>query len=365
MATWDDVRRIGMRFPGVQEAPSYHGMPALKAGGKPFCRLWSASEHDRDGVHGTEVAVVFCALEEKDALLTTSPDALFTTPHYDGHPALLVRLADVDEPLLAELVEDSYRLRAPKRLVRQLDLAGDGWDAVVDDLTRVLRAEATPERAEKEKAYLGSELDFLGASVPAVRRASKAVHLQHRDLPHDDLLRLVEALWARRIHELRMAAVVLLDHFADRLAPADLGWLQRLVRESATWALADGLAIWVVGSLLDRFPEDVAAELAAWAGHDDMWVRRASLLAHLPGLRRGEGDFDRFAALADPLLAEREAVIRKAIGWVLRDAGKHDPVRVVAWLEPRLDRASGLTVREALKHLPEQDRERLRRGLGR
>lgn len=101
--------------------PSYRGMPALKVRGKPFCRLWSENEHRRDGVHDSAVVVLFCDVEEKDALIGTSEGALFTTPHYDGYGAVLVRLADIDLDLLAELLEDSYRSRAPKRLVRQLD----------------------------------------------------------------------------------------------------------------------------------------------------------------------------------------------------------------------------------------------------
>jgi 3-methyladenine DNA glycosylase AlkD len=51
--------------------------------------------------------------------------------------------------------------------------------------------------------------------------------------------------------------------------------------------------------------------------------------------------------------------VRKAIGWVLREAGRRDPDAVVAWLEPRVRRAAGLTVREAVERLPEPDRERL------
>ncbi len=233
-------------------------------------------------------------------------------------------------------------------------------EAIVTELTDELRADAMPERAEKEKAYLKSDLDFLGATVPAIRRAAKALHRQHPDLSHDELVGLVEELWGRRIHELRMAAVELLDLYDDRLTPADLGLLERLIHESSTWALVDGLSASVVGKLLDRFPEELQVELARWAHGDDFWLRRASLLASLPGLRSGHGDFERFAARADLMLEEREFFIRKAIGWVLREAGKRNPDQVAAWLEPRLDRASGLTIREAVKYLPDSDRERLR-----
>ena len=118
MPTFDDVRRLAARLPEAEEAPSYRGMPALKVRGKPFCRLWSPAEHERDGVQGTEVLVVFCDADEKEALIETSAGALFSTPHYEGYAALLVRLADVHPSMLAELLEDSYRSRAPKRLTK-------------------------------------------------------------------------------------------------------------------------------------------------------------------------------------------------------------------------------------------------------
>jgi len=123
MPTFDDVRRIGAAFPGGVEAPSYHGSPALKVGKRPFCRLWSDREHERDGVSGSQVLVVFCDLEEKDPLIGASGGVLFSTAHYAGHPAMLVRLADVSLELLAEILEDSYRSRAPAHLAAELEQA--------------------------------------------------------------------------------------------------------------------------------------------------------------------------------------------------------------------------------------------------
>jgi 3-methyladenine DNA glycosylase AlkD len=83
------------------------------------------------------------------------------------------------------------------------------------------------------------------------------------------------------------------------------------------------------------------------------------MLALLVPLRRGGGDFERFARYADAMLGEPEFFIRKAIGWVLREVAKKRPALVVAWLEPRVRRASGVTFREAVRHLPGEDRARL------
>jgi 3-methyladenine DNA glycosylase AlkD len=230
--------------------------------------------------------------------------------------------------------------------------------AIADDLEATLRAVATPERAEKERAYLKSDLAFLGATVPATRKAAVAAHRAAPDRPRTELVALVDELWGRDLHELRMAAVELLDLAADRLEPRDIPRLERLLRRSRTWALVDGLATGPLAALLDRHP-DATDVLDRWAADADFWIRRSALLVHLPGLRRGEGDFPRFARYAEGMLDEREFFVRKAIGWVLREAGRPTPERVADWLAPRTHRASGVTVREAVKYLPAERREAL------
>ncbi|HEY5013186.1 MAG TPA: DNA alkylation repair protein [Acidimicrobiia bacterium] len=96
--------------------------------------------------------------------------------------------------------------------------------------------------------------------------------------------------------------------------------------------------------------------LDRWAVDDDFWIRRSALLALLGPLRGGTGDFDRFSRYADAMLEEKEFFVRKAIGWVLRETAKKRPELVYHWLLPRAARASGVTVREAVKPLSEQQR---------
>ena len=167
---------------------------------------------------------------------------------------------------------------------------------------------------------------------------------------------MVEALWAEPVHERRMAAVALIELNADRLGYDDAPLLERLLRASGTWALVDGLAASVVGKVVER-DERLGPVLDRWAADDDFWIRRSALLALLVPLRRGEGDFKRFGGYADTMLEEREFFIRKAIGWVLRDTARKRPAMVYEWLLPRAPRASGLTVREAVKPLSAEQRE--------
>ena len=226
--------------------------------------------------------------------------------------------------------------------------------AVAAAIEDELRDAGTPERAAGEKAYLKSDLDFLGVTVAQVRTAVRRVA---PSLDRAGLLAVVDELWTGPLFDRRLAAAVLLDARADVLQPADLALLERLIRASRTWALVDVLAGDVAGALLVRHPE-AADGLDRWAADDDFWVRRSSLLALSRPLKSGL-PLDRFLRYADAMLDEKEFFVRKAIGWVLREEGKRRPDEVVAWLTPRTHRASGVTMREAVKYLPPDDRQSL------
>lgn len=116
MPAWDDVAEIGKRFPEVEVSTSY-GTPALKVRKKLLCRM--RTEPD---------ALVLRVIDmgEREALLQGQPDVFFTTPHYDGYPYVLVRLEKADAVELAELIEDVWRLRAPKRVVAEYDASRHG-----------------------------------------------------------------------------------------------------------------------------------------------------------------------------------------------------------------------------------------------
>lgn len=222
---------------------------------------------------------------------------------------------------------------------------------LVAAIDEALRAAGTPERAEKERAYLKSALVHYGVPVPVIRRVVKAA-LRAEPVDRAALLAAVEALWgrpAKPVHERRAAAVELLTMEQALLTRADLPLIERLLRESRTWALVDALAVHVAGPLVERHG---AAILDRWAKDPDFWLRRSALLALLVPLRQGGGDFERFVRYADSMLDDQEFFIRKAIGWVLRETGKKRPDDVRAYVASRGARMSALSRREATRNLP-------------
>ncbi len=110
MADADDVRRIALSLPGVEEIES-DGFD-FRVGGKGF--VWSYPERvpGRRRVIRTDVAVLFVGDEaEKQALLLGEAEVFFTTPSYDGWPFVMLRLEQVDDHRLGELVTDAWHMR--------------------------------------------------------------------------------------------------------------------------------------------------------------------------------------------------------------------------------------------------------------
>lgn len=213
-----------------------------------------------------------------------------------------------------------------------------------------------PERAVAEKRYLKSDLVHYGVPVPVVR---KVVRAQVRNLSHDEVVSLVQDLWRQPVHECRLAAAIALAERAAVLSVADAQLLTELIRQARTWALVDVLVPRPLAQLNAADPVGTTVVLDRWVADQDFWLRRAALLAHLKLVATDDPQWDRFTGYADDLLTDQEFFVRKAIGWVLRETARRRPEDVQRWLAPRTDRISGVALREAVKPLPESDRDRL------
>jgi 3-methyladenine DNA glycosylase AlkD len=227
-----------------------------------------------------------------------------------------------------------------------------------------LRAAGDPERAAGAKAYLKSDLEFVGVASGPLRRVARAFLADHPEIDRSSLIELVQTLWRRPVFELKAVAVALLERRTKDLVAGDLDLVEDLLRRSHTWALVDWLCTKVAAPLVEREPGATAAVLERWSHDEDFWIRRASMLAQLPSLRAGGGDFGLFASFASGMVGEKEFFIRKAIGWVLRDVSRKRPDLSFGFLSAHIHEVSGLTLREGSKYLSDGQREALRRARG-
>ncbi len=124
--------------------------------------------------------------------------------------------------------------------------------------------------------------------------------------------------------------------------------VERLIRTKSWWDTVDVLAGHVVGPLVARNP-GLTATIDAWIDDADFWIVRTAILHQLG--YGADTDADRLFGYVDRRCSDTEFFIRKACGWALRQYARTDPEAVRAFVLDRGDRLSGLTRREALKHL--------------
>jgi hypothetical protein len=111
MPTWKDVTTIGLALPKT-EVSTWYGTPGMKVAGKGFLRLRTEAEGG---------LVVLCDPARKALLLRSGNPAFYTTPHYDGYPSILVNLTKVKRTELIDLITESWRRKAPLKLLKEFD----------------------------------------------------------------------------------------------------------------------------------------------------------------------------------------------------------------------------------------------------
>ncbi|RLP96593.1 MmcQ/YjbR family DNA-binding protein [Micromonospora sp. CV4] len=121
MASWEDVRRIAFALPETTERASYDGLPAWRVRDKPFVweRPLRAADRAALGAAAPDGPILGARVPDlgvKEALLADDPSVYFTTPHFEGYPAVLVRLDRIGGPELTEVITEAWYARAPKRL---------------------------------------------------------------------------------------------------------------------------------------------------------------------------------------------------------------------------------------------------------
>jgi 3-methyladenine DNA glycosylase AlkD len=215
---------------------------------------------------------------------------------------------------------------------------------------QALRALADPAKAPAMQAYMKSELPYRGIQATPLRQALRPLFVAHRLESFEVWRDTVLDLWrAARYREERYAAIELAGHRAYQpFQTLDaLPAYEEMIVSGAWWDLVDGIASHQIGGLLRRYPPEMAAILRCWAAGDDIWKRRAAILAQL-GFRGGT-DCKLLYDCIKPSLGRPEFFLRKGIGWALRQYARADAAEVLRYVRRHEKLLSPLSQREALK----------------
>ena len=221
---------------------------------------------------------------------------------------------------------------------------------LTEAVSAALAAEANPDNAGPMAAYLKDQFAFFGVKAPERRAIQRRVVAESEwgSPSAEELMAFARACWGEPERELQYAAMDLLRRHARLLEPAHLDGLRGLITTKSWWDTVDSLAVHTVGPLVAAHPE-LGATMDIWINDDNIWVARTAIL-HQLSYKEGT-DRTRLFRYVDLRAADTEFFIRKALGWALRQYARTEPEAVLTFVTERESTLSGLTRREALKHL--------------
>jgi 3-methyladenine DNA glycosylase AlkD len=226
---------------------------------------------------------------------------------------------------------------------------------------RELSRRARPSGAFDARRYFrgAGGLRFYNVGTAAVREIARTLCRSHPDWSIDDAAKLADALMRDRYLETKGVGIELVARYGRQFTPRFLSmWKRWLSRNDAdNWATTDAICGSLIGPLIFVHPR-LVPEVAAWAGHRNMWVRRASAVSLIPTVRTGRS-LDAAYTVARRLHADREDLIQKAVGWMLREAGKTDADRLERYLRAHCAKIPRITFRYAIERFDETTRRSL------
>ena len=237
--------------------------------------------------------------------------------------------------------------------------AGSGDNALAADLERAMLAQANPADAAVLQSFFKTgkgqyaEGDrFLGVRNPSTRRTAKAF----ANLPVEEAAKTARSKW----HELRLCSLLIMaNKYQHKSTPEPareeiFRIYTRLAREGFVnnWDLVDLTAPDITGAY--AFAHGVR-ELEIFASSGMLWQERIAVLSMFPFIRAGEQDIP--FAMVTRFLGHKHDLMHKACGWMLREIGKRDREALTAYLNAHKAKMPRTTLRYAIEHYPEPERQ--------
>jgi len=225
-------------------------------------------------------------------------------------------------------------------------------------LQRLARPAGTFDAARYFRGTDG--LGFYNVGTAAMRALAKSIYREHRERwSLDDALAFADSLVRDRHLEAKSVGIEVVALYRRDLTPRTLSTFKRWLRDgySSNWATTDALCGYLIGPLIVAHPY-LVPRVAAWARDRNMWVRRASAVSLIPSVRKGLA-LDLAYDVASRLHGDHEDLIQKAVGWMLREAGKADPRRLERYLREHGRSIPRTTLRYAIERFPPRVRQQI------
>jgi 3-methyladenine DNA glycosylase AlkD len=227
------------------------------------------------------------------------------------------------------------------------------------DVIAELKRRADPKKAASYQRYFKEKVAFYGLDTPTSKVLIKdMVARAKRSWTQREAVTFCNTMVRDPHLEPRGIGFQVVAAFVKEAGPELLPDIRRWLEKSCgNWALVDNLAPSVLAPLVERHP-DLIPEVVAWTESPNMWLRRGAAVTFVPLARHGK-HLDTAYAVASRLFDDPEDLMHKAVGWMLREAGKTDMPRLERFLRAEGPRMPRTAVRYAIERFPKEKRARL------
>lgn len=227
---------------------------------------------------------------------------------------------------------------------------------ILEKVRRELR-EASDERTrEQGLRYFREEVKLYGIKTKTVTDIARVNYAIISQAGKDEILAMCDSLWRSGMIEESFVACVWSEKQVTGLLPRDFTLLEKWVHDYVTnWASCDTLCNHTVGEFIQKYPEYLA-ELKKWARSENRWVKRASAVSLIIPARRGKFIDDIFE-IADILLSDRDDMVQKGYGWMLKEASKPYQERVFDYVMHHKGVMPRTALRYAIEKMPQDLRK--------
>ena len=212
-----------------------------------------------------------------------------------------------------------------------------------------LEAVADHTKAVRMAAYMKTDMAFYGVQKADRKRILRELLRRFPVANRTEYRAQVTALWHRPHREEKYLAIAVARVYPRYVTLSGVPLYREMLVEGAWWDFVDEIAIHLIGAVLVGQRREMTPLVSAWIDDRDLWLRRTSIICQVG--KKDETDESLLFAACSRRMYEKEFFIRKAIGWALRDHARTAPESVRRFVIEHRDQMSGLSFREATKHL--------------
>jgi 3-methyladenine DNA glycosylase AlkD len=233
----------------------------------------------------------------------------------------------------------------------------------MNELLAEIRAEfdrlADPQGVtDAQRFFKDQPITLHGLTAPQIQRVARDVFPRIKKLPIVDRNRLCTALWASRTFEEGALVCYVYRRFAKQCGGQEFAlfarWLDRYVDN---WAHTDGLSLWLLGASIANDPT-LIDKLDPWTSSKNRWKRRAAAVALVYSAKRGEHT-RAILRIATPLIEDKDDMVQKGVGWLLKETYPKRPAEVVRFLLANRMKTTRLVLRYAAEKMTAADKARV------